>query len=56
MGMRVIYNLDVGDLSRAAEQARWAESMGYDGVTSNETAHDPFFRCSWPLVPLLGSA
>ena len=51
MGMRVIYNLDVGDLSRAAEQARWAESMGYDGVTSNETAHDPFF----PLLLAAGA-
>ena len=51
MGIRVIYNLDVADLSKVADSARWAESIGYDGVTSNETAHDPFF----PLLLAAGA-
>lgn len=28
--------------SAIAEQARWVEDMGYDGVTTPETGHDPF--------------
>ena len=40
--MRVTYTLKVDDLSSVPAQAAWAENMGYDGVSSNETAHDPF--------------
>jgi probable F420-dependent oxidoreductase len=40
--MRVIYHLRSTDLRSAAAEAAWAESMGYDGIASNETAHDPF--------------
>ena len=43
MSMRVIYRLNMKDLKNVVEEARWAESMGYDGVSSNETAHDPFY-------------
>ncbi len=43
MGMRVIYNLNTRDLANIPEEARWAEAMGYDGLASNETSHDPFF-------------
>ena len=42
MGMRVICRLDVKDLSTVADQARWAESIGYDSLSSAETSHDPF--------------
>ena len=40
--MRVIYSLRSRDLTAVAAEAAWAESMGYDGVSSSETAHDPF--------------
>ena len=40
--MRVIYHLRSADLHSLASEAAWAESVGYDGVGSNETAHDPF--------------
>ena len=40
--MRVIYHLTSGGLQGVAEEARWAESVGYDGITSSETGHDPF--------------
>ena len=40
--MRVNYSLRSRDLTAVAAEAAWAESMGYDGVSSNETAHDPF--------------
>jgi probable F420-dependent oxidoreductase len=40
--MRVIYHLRSIDLQSADAEAAWAESMGYDGIASNETAHDPF--------------
>ncbi len=32
-----------GDLSRVAESARALDSAGYDGASTAETAHDPFF-------------
>ena len=44
--MRVTYHLNSTTLAGIAEEARWAESMGYDGLLTNENAHDPFF----PLV------
>ncbi len=40
--MRVFYRLGSQSLSAVAAEAAWAESMGYDGLSSNETAHDPF--------------
>ena len=40
--MRVIYPLNSKDLGNIAGEARWAEAMGYDGLASEETAHDPF--------------
>lgn len=43
MGMRVLYYLNATDLSKVPEEARWAESMGYDGLCSQESGHDPFF-------------
>ena len=44
--MRVNYRLSSKELSGVPGEAAWAESMGYDGVSSSETAHDPFL----PLV------
>ncbi|PKB68904.1 MAG: LLM class F420-dependent oxidoreductase [SAR202 cluster bacterium Io17-Chloro-G4] len=40
--MRVFYRLGSKDLGAVAAEAAWAESMGYDGISSNETSHDPF--------------
>ena len=40
--MRVFYRLGSNDLGAVAAEAAWAESMGYDGISSNETSHDPF--------------
>jgi len=40
--MRVNYRLSSKELSGVSGEAAWAESMGYDGVSSSETAHDPF--------------
>ena len=44
--MRVIYRLHSNDLNAVASEASWAESMGYDGVSSSETSNDPFI----PLI------
>lgn len=46
MGFRVLYHLNTKNLKGVAEEARWAESMGYDGLCADETAHDPLL----PLV------
>ena len=51
MGMRVLYHLTTSDLKNIPEEARWAESMGYDGLCTDETAHDPFF----PLLLAAGA-
>jgi probable F420-dependent oxidoreductase len=40
--MRVVYHLRSTDLASVAAESAWAESMGYDGISSNETVHDPF--------------
>ena len=40
--MRVHYRLASKGLSAVPAEAAWAESMGYDGVSSSETSHDPF--------------
>lgn len=41
--MRVTYHLNMGNLTETAEEAHWAESVGYDGVFTNEREHDSFF-------------
>ena len=40
--MRVTYRLASKQLASVAAEAAWAESMGYDSVSSNESAHDSF--------------
>ena len=51
MGVRVLYHLNTKDLKNIPKEARWAESMGYDGLCADETAHDPFF----PLLLAAGA-
>ena len=41
--MKVSYYLNTSDLKGIPEEARHAESLGYDGLCTDETAHDPFF-------------
>ena len=40
--MRVTYRLATDKLASVASEAAWAENMGYDSMSSNETAHDSF--------------
>ena len=40
--MRVTYRLATNDLASVPSEAAWAEGMGYDSMSSNETAHDSF--------------
>ena len=40
--MRVTYPLSNRSVTAVAAEAAWAENMGYDGVSSSDTAHDPF--------------
>ena len=40
--MKVTYRLASKDLSSVPAEAAWAESMGYDGISKNETDHDSF--------------
>ena len=40
--MRVTYRLATENLESVASEAAWAEGMGYDSMSSNETAHDSF--------------
>ena len=42
MVLRVLYHLNTNDLKNIPAEARWAESMGYDGLCADETGHDPF--------------
>jgi probable F420-dependent oxidoreductase len=49
MAFRVLYHLNTKNLKGVAEEAKWAESMGYDGLCTDETAHDP-------LLPLMLAA
>ena len=44
--MKVTYRLATNKLASVAAEAAWAENMGYDSMSSNETAHDSFL----PLV------
>jgi len=49
MGFKVLYHLTTNNLKGIAEEAKWAESMGYDGLCTEEAAHDP-------MLPLLMAA
>ena len=40
--MHVTYRLATNDLASVPSEAAWAEGMGYDSMSSNETAHDSF--------------
>ena len=40
--MRVTYRLATNNLASVAAEAAWAENMGYNAMSSNETAHDSF--------------
>ena len=40
--MRVTYRLATEKLASVASEAAWAEGMGYDSLSANETAHDSF--------------
>ena len=42
MGFRVLYHLNTGNLKGVGEEAKWAESLGYDGLCTEDAAHDPF--------------
>ena len=35
------------DLDKAGAEAQELEEMGYDGLKSIETGHDPFSPCCW---------
>ena len=49
MGFKVLYHLTTNNLKGIAEEAKWAESMGYDGLCTEDSAHDP-------MLPLLMAA
>ncbi|HIN25630.1 MAG TPA: TIGR03617 family F420-dependent LLM class oxidoreductase [Dehalococcoidia bacterium] len=42
VAVRVTYRLATDNLASVAAEAAWAENMGYDAMSSNETAHDSF--------------
>lgn len=44
--MKINYRLNTAKLAEIRNEATWAESMGFDGVCSNETAHDAFIPLS----------
>ena len=52
MGFRVLYHLNTDNLKGVPEEARLAQSLGYDGLCTDETGHDPFF----PLLLAAGAA
>ena len=41
MGFRVLYHLNTSNIKGIPEEARWAENIGYDGLCTEETGHDP---------------
>ena len=49
MGFKVLYHLTTNNLKGVAEEAKWAEDMGYDGLCTEEAGHDP-------LLPLMMAA
>lgn len=40
--MRIVCQLPTDNWGRAGRRAKWAEDIGYDGVTTSELAHDLF--------------
>jgi|TARA_B100000676_G_scaffold177999_1_gene174742 probable F420-dependent oxidoreductase len=44
--VKINYRLNTAKLAGIRDEAAWAESMGFDGVCSNETAHDSFIPLS----------
>ena len=40
--MRVTHRLASNSLAAIPAEAAWAESLGYDALSKNETAHDSF--------------
>ena len=49
MGFRVLYHLNTANLKGVADEAAWAESMGYDGLCTEDAARDP-------MLPLMMAA
>ena len=49
MVFRVLYHLNTSNLKGVAEEAAWAENMGYDGLCTEDAAHDP-------MLPLMMAA
>jgi probable F420-dependent oxidoreductase len=49
MGFRVLHHLNTGNIKGIPEEAKWAEGVGYDGLCTEETGHDP-------LLPLMLAA
>ena len=41
MGFRVLHHLNTSNIKGIPDEARWAESVGYDGLCTEETGHDP---------------
>lgn len=50
--MKVDYSLSPDQMSGAGERAVWAENLGFDGLFTSETQHDPFL----PIVAAARSA
>ena len=48
--MRVVMTLPMDDWSAVADAARVAEAAGYDGVATNELAHDPFMALPLAVI------
>ncbi len=41
MGFRVLHHLNTSNIKGIPEEAKWAEDIGYDGLCTEETGHDP---------------
>ena len=54
MGFRVLHHLNTGNIKGIPEEARWAENLGYDGLCTEETGHDPLLPLAWPPPPPRG--
>ena len=46
--MKVEYTLASKTLEGVIAEAKRAEALGYDGVSSGETSHDPSSGWCWP--------
>jgi len=42
--MKIDFYLEDSSLKGVGEQAAWAQELGFDGIFTSETAHDPFLR------------